>query len=213
MHSYADLLTAALDTCRKLEGGSVPLRPPTAAPAEAAVAAAEGAAGPRVALFAEPGADYVAGQYATWLHRGITVPLCLTHPDRWGALGLSKGRSWCGACMRGCPMGSPPLSTPAGTVCHVPPLPRELQYAMEEAEVSAVLASERHAERMHRLAQASRPCWRLCAGHCTCRCCRPSASEASVKPCCTSTLKLRAAFWRNRACGGGAGPAAAGGAG
>lgn len=94
MRSYADLLTAALDTCRKLEGIS---EPPPAAPVAAEPAEAAGAAapGPRVALLADPGAEYVAGQYATWLHQGITVPLCLSHPDRCGA--RCCGSVWCSA--------------------------------------------------------------------------------------------------------------------
>ena len=41
-----------------------------------------GASQPRVALMAEPGIDYVAGTLGTWLARGITVPLCLSHPDK-----------------------------------------------------------------------------------------------------------------------------------
>ena len=100
--SYGDLLSAALAACRRLEGGAGP--PPPTPPAP-------GAAGPRVALFAEPGGDYVAGQWAAWLHRGVTVPLCLSHPDR------------------------------------------ELSYVLEDAEVAAVLASERHADRLARLAE------------------------------------------------------------
>ena len=45
---------------------------------------------------AEPGADWVAGAYATWLHRGIWVPLCLTHPDRY-VLTATMVATWRGA--------------------------------------------------------------------------------------------------------------------
>ncbi|KAK9819448.1 hypothetical protein WJX74_006714 [Apatococcus lobatus] len=38
--------------------------------------------GPRVALLAPPGRDYVEGMWATWLADGISVPLCLTHPPK-----------------------------------------------------------------------------------------------------------------------------------
>lgn len=52
--------------------------------AEAAALAADAAADPhpRVAIMADPGPAYVAATYATWLRRGIAVPLCLSHPDR-----------------------------------------------------------------------------------------------------------------------------------
>ncbi|PSC68906.1 malonate-ligase [Micractinium conductrix] len=112
-HRYADILAAALQSCLNLEGSTTNGSARAAAAAAAAPADVRPAAydGPRVALMAEPGADWVAGAYATWLHRGIWVPLCLTHPDR------------------------------------------ELQYVLEDAEVAAVLASERHAERMYQLAK------------------------------------------------------------
>ncbi|KAL4430870.1 hypothetical protein ABPG75_006126 [Micractinium tetrahymenae] len=104
-YRYADVLSAAVTTCRQLES-----RRATQPGSNAGGTAAQDA-GPRVALMADPGAAYVAGAYGTWLHGGITVPLCLTHPDR------------------------------------------ELQYVLEDAEVSSVLVSERHADRMAALAQ------------------------------------------------------------
>ncbi|PRW56153.1 malonate-- ligase [Chlorella sorokiniana] len=103
-YRYRDVLSASLAACRKLEGAA-------AAPAAAPASGGASGNGPRVALFADPGAEYVAGQFGTWLHSGISVPLCLSHPDR------------------------------------------ELQYVLEDAEVSSVLASEQHAERLYRLAQ------------------------------------------------------------
>lgn len=90
---YADLLSSAMATCRQLDGDTHP--PPAAsvgcaggpALADAAEAAARSAAAaadtsPRVALMCDPSAAYVAGMFAAWMHRGIAVPLCLSHPDR-----------------------------------------------------------------------------------------------------------------------------------
>ena len=37
---------------------------------------------PRVALMADPGIGYASGTLGTWLAHGISVPLCLSHPDR-----------------------------------------------------------------------------------------------------------------------------------
>lgn len=51
-------------------------------------ASVHSADGPRVAIMAEPSASFVAGTMGTWLHRGIAVPLCLSHPDRCGERGL-----------------------------------------------------------------------------------------------------------------------------
>lgn len=46
---------------------------------------------PRVAVMADPGAGYVASTFGTWLDRGIAVPLCLSHPDRWAVAGGGRG--------------------------------------------------------------------------------------------------------------------------
>jgi acyl-CoA synthetase (AMP-forming)/AMP-acid ligase II len=42
--------------------------------------AARGADGPRIGVYAEPGAEYVAATWATWKAGGIAVPLAVTHP-------------------------------------------------------------------------------------------------------------------------------------
>ena len=36
--------------------------------------------GPRIAFMASPGREYVEAMLATWLLRGIAVPLCQSHP-------------------------------------------------------------------------------------------------------------------------------------
>ncbi|KAL4426407.1 hypothetical protein ABPG77_004701 [Micractinium sp. CCAP 211/92] len=104
-YRYADVLSSAVATCRKLESGAA------VQPGGAAAGAVTMDNGPRVALMADPGPAYVAGAFGTWMHGGIAVPLCLSHPDR------------------------------------------ELQYVLEDAEVSSVLASEEHADRLAALAQ------------------------------------------------------------
>ena len=148
---YRDVLSASLAACRKLEGTTA-----------AAGSTAPASAGSRVALFAEPGADYVAGQFGTWLHNGISVPLCLSHPDRQAA-GATDARMQGPepSRLRG-PMGAPALSIRLSSFpvtslllskhcCYY--CCRELQYVLEDAQVSSVLASEQHAERLYRLAQ------------------------------------------------------------
>ena len=101
--SYRDLLSASLTACRKLEAA--------AAPGAAAASPAAADHGPRVALFADPGADYVAGQFGTWLHRGISVPLCLSHPDRQaGLVGLVGGQQAVPNCSLGV-IGAPAWHT------------------------------------------------------------------------------------------------------
>lgn len=133
---------------------------PGAAPGSATLPADAGEYGPRVALFAEPGAEYVAGQFATWLHRGISVPLCLSHPDRRAAAWAVVAGAFAASPLRFAKV-APALPSPARCpsytlfcCCHR--RCRELQYVLEDAQVSALLASERHAERLYRLAQARR---------------------------------------------------------
>lgn len=79
---YADVLSSAVATCRKLESGAA------AQPGGAASGAVTMDNGPRVALMADPGPAYVAGAFGTWMHGGIAVPLCLSHPDRWACMAL-----------------------------------------------------------------------------------------------------------------------------
>ncbi|KAK9820027.1 hypothetical protein WJX72_005246 [[Myrmecia] bisecta] len=38
--------------------------------------------GPRIAIMAPAGPEYVAATWASWLAGGVAVPLCLSHPDR-----------------------------------------------------------------------------------------------------------------------------------
>lgn len=37
--------------------------------------------GPRIGIFAEPGLQYVAATWASWLSGGIAVPLAVSHPE------------------------------------------------------------------------------------------------------------------------------------
>lgn len=37
---------------------------------------------PRFAIMCGAGPEYITSTFATWLHKGIAVPLCLDHPDR-----------------------------------------------------------------------------------------------------------------------------------
>lgn len=97
------MLDAALRLCPSLAAPAVQQAPPLRG-------VAPRIEHPRVALMCDPGVEYVSSTLATWLSRGIAVPLCLSHPDR------------------------------------------ELSYVLEDAGVSAVLATPAHAERMHRLA-------------------------------------------------------------
>ena len=62
-HGYDALLAAAQGVARELLDGAPDL-------AEA-----------RVAFMVEPGFDYVATQWGVWLAGGVTVPLCLSHPE------------------------------------------------------------------------------------------------------------------------------------
>jgi len=38
--------------------------------------------GPRVGIYAAPGAPYVASTWATWMTGGIAVPLAVSHPAK-----------------------------------------------------------------------------------------------------------------------------------
>ncbi|EFN59012.1 hypothetical protein CHLNCDRAFT_29462 [Chlorella variabilis] len=75
-YRYADLVSSGLAACRQMEASGPP--PPPATPGHASTRRD----GPRVALFCDPGVDYVAGMYAAWMHGGIAVPLAAQHPDR-----------------------------------------------------------------------------------------------------------------------------------
>ena len=103
---YVDILSLALSACQQLDG-----RPSddggSSTSVRSAAAAAVGAAadGPRVALMSDPGAAYVAGTFAAWLHRGIAVPLCLTHPDRQVHVGMRA----CNRSIRACHLAIMPL--------------------------------------------------------------------------------------------------------
>jgi malonyl-CoA/methylmalonyl-CoA synthetase len=103
---YVDILSLALSACQQLDG-----RPRddggSSTSVRSAAAAAVGAAadGPRVALMSDPGAAYVAGTFAAWLHRGIAVPLCLTHPDRQVHVGMRA----CNRSIRACHLAIMPL--------------------------------------------------------------------------------------------------------
>ena len=86
---HADLVRAAVPAAKMLReppvprlvgAGGVALAEAAEAAALASVDAADPT--PRVAIMSEPGPGFVASTYATWLRRGIAVPLCLSHPDR-----------------------------------------------------------------------------------------------------------------------------------
>jgi malonyl-CoA/methylmalonyl-CoA synthetase len=64
--SYEQLLTASEKLAEQL-ASSLP--------------AARGTDGPRVGVYAEPGAGYVAATWATWMAGGIAVPLAVSHPS------------------------------------------------------------------------------------------------------------------------------------
>lgn len=71
---YRDILNAAFQVAGFLE--PIPAQVPSVTfPPNASTQ-------PRVALMADPGLAYLSGTLGTWLNRSISVPLCLTHPDR-----------------------------------------------------------------------------------------------------------------------------------
>jgi malonyl-CoA/methylmalonyl-CoA synthetase len=65
INSYAQLLSAS----EQLAGQLSPSLP-----------AARGVDGPRIGVYAEPGSDYVAATWASWLAGAIAVPLAVSHP-------------------------------------------------------------------------------------------------------------------------------------
>lgn len=67
LSSYAHLLAAS----EKLAEQLIPALP-----------ASRGADGPRIGVYAEPGAGYVAATWASWMAGGIAVPLAVSHPPQ-----------------------------------------------------------------------------------------------------------------------------------
>ena len=65
--SYAHLLEAS----EKLAGQLSPVLPAT-----------RGVDGPRIGVYAEPGAGCVAATWASWMAGGIAVPLAVSHPPQ-----------------------------------------------------------------------------------------------------------------------------------
>ena len=90
---YLDLLRSSLRVCELLQQHAAAAAPAVHPPPPSAAQSGGRAWGPRVALMTEPGPGYVAGTWGTWLHRGISVPLCLTHPDRCGQ-GSASWQAW-----------------------------------------------------------------------------------------------------------------------
>ena len=243
---YSELLTSALTVCRRLEGQGGPSTP---SPGAATISGQQqqqqrfgeggGGAGepPRVALMCDPGPAYVSGSLAAWLHHGIAVPLCLSHPDRRAPAPAaapayrcrSRGRSPIVATVATSFLPSPRPAPPRPTS----PLEhhrRELSYVLEDAEVSSILVSEGHAERMHALARVRRSRavggavggavrWSGGGGsgndcgcgawpHACLPACQPARPPGFASPliacCAPAVVAAAAAAGRRGACGGGA---------
>ena len=96
--------------------------------------------GPRVAIMAGPGRQYVEGTWGSWMARCIAVPLCTSHPPAYGpATALSVHGSRFRVCLQRCLM-----------FCA-----RDIQYVLEDAGVSLVLTTGDMQPHMEPIAKAA----------------------------------------------------------